>query len=230
MRLQGQTRKEDKFIFSAYNDRTQGARYIYDVETDTLSKLADINPALPEADMAPVQPITFKSRDGLTMHGYLTLPVGELPKNLPIIVDPHGGPWLRNRWGFNAEAQFLANRGFGVLQINFRSSTGYGRDFWEAGFSQWGLAMQNDITDSDRWLISQGIADPKRIGIYGASYGGYATLAGMTFTPDLDAGGRRLCGRRQPVYLHEQHPALMEADAGKDVGHGGPPRCGTGTA
>ncbi|ARP81156.1 S9 family peptidase [Bordetella genomosp. 8] len=185
--LQGETRAEDKFIVAAYNDRTPGSRYVYDVKSDTLVKLADINPALPEADMAPVQPITYQSRDGLTLHGYLTLPVGREPRGLPIIVNPHGGPWARDSWGYNAEAQFLANRGFGVLQINFRGSTGYGRKFWEASFGQWGLAMQDDITDGVQWLISQGIADPKRIGIYGGSYGGYATLAGITFTPDLYA-------------------------------------------
>ncbi|ANN71659.1 peptidase [Bordetella bronchialis] len=185
--LQGQTRDEDKFIVAAYNDRTPGSRYVYDVKSDTLVKLADINPALPEQDMAPVQAISFQSRDGLTLHGYLTLPLGREPRNLPIIVNPHGGPWARDSWGYNAEAQFLANRGFGVLQINFRGSTGYGRKFWEASFGQWGLAMQDDITDGVQWLIAQGIADPKRIGIYGGSYGGYATLAGITFTPDLYA-------------------------------------------
>ncbi|WP_443103604.1 alpha/beta hydrolase family protein [Bordetella sp. H567] len=185
--LQGETREEDKFIVAAYNDRTPGSRYLYDVKSDTLVKLADINPALPEADMAPVQPVSYQSRDGLTLHGYLTLPVGRPPRNLPIIVNPHGGPWARDSWGYNAETQFLANRGFGVLQVNFRGSTGYGRKFWEASFGQWGLGMQDDITDGVHWLISQGIADPKRIGIYGGSYGGYATLAGITFTPDLYA-------------------------------------------
>ncbi len=187
--LQGRNaRRRQVHLRRLQRPHARASRYLYDVKSDTLVKLADINPALPEADMAPVQPITFKSRDGLTLHGYLTLPVGRrCAKNLPIIVNPHGGPWVRNRWGFNAEAQFLANRGFGVLQINFRGSTGYGRKFWEAGFGQWGLAMQNDITDGVQWLISQGIADPKRIGIYGGSYGGYAALAGITFTPDLYA-------------------------------------------
>lgn len=185
--LQGQTRGEDKFIVAAYNDRTPGSRYLYDVHTDTLTKLADINPALPEQDMAEMRPISYQSRDGLTVHGYLTLPVGKPAKNLACIVNPHGGPWARDGWGYNAEAQFLANRGFCVLQVNFRGSTGYGRKFWEAGFGQWGLKMQDDITDGVQWLVQQGIADPKRIGIYGGSYGGYATLAGVAFTPDLYA-------------------------------------------
>lgn len=185
--LQSGTRDESKFIVAAYNDRTPGSRYIYDAAANTLDKLADINPALPEHDMAPMQPIHYTSRDGLTIHGYLTLPVGRNPKNLPCIINPHGGPWARDSWGFNSEAQFLANRGYCVLQMNFRGSTGYGREFWEASFGQWGLAMQDDITDGVQWLIQQGIADPARIAIYGGSYGGYATLAGIAYTPDLYA-------------------------------------------
>ncbi|CAM3688175.1 Dipeptidyl aminopeptidase/acylaminoacyl peptidase [Bordetella sputigena] len=185
--LHSDTRDETKFIVTAYNDRTPGTRYLYDVRTDELHKLADIKPALPEADMAPMKPVSFQSRDGLTLHGYLTLPLGRPEQNLPVIVHPHGGPWSRDSWGYDSLVQFLTNRGFAVLQINFRGSTGYGRKFWEAGFGQWGLSMQDDITDGVQWLIAQGIADPKRIGIYGASYGGYATLAGVTFTPDLYA-------------------------------------------
>ncbi|AEC19710.1 putative peptidase [Pusillimonas sp. T7-7] len=185
--FQSSTRDENKFIVAAYNDRTPGSRYIYDATRNTLDKLADINPVLAEHDMAPVQAISYQSRDGLTIHGYLTLPVGEAKKNLPCIINPHGGPWARDGWGFNPEAQFLANRGYCVLQMNFRGSTGYGREFWEASFGQWGLAMQDDITDGVRWLVDQGIADPKRIAIYGGSYGGYATLAGITYTPELYA-------------------------------------------
>lgn len=184
---QDATRDEKKFIVASYSDRTPGARYLYDADSNTLHKLADINTALPEADMAPMQPIQFKARDGLTLHGYLTLPLGRPAENLPVVVNPHGGPWARDYWGFNPEAQFLANRGYAVLQINFRSSTGYGRRFWEAGFGQWGQAMQDDITDGVHWLIEQKIADPKRVGIYGASYGGYATLTGIVKTPDLYA-------------------------------------------
>lgn len=185
--LQGWNREEDTFIVAAWNDRTPGSRYLYTQATGTLHKLADINPAIPEADMAEVRPVQYTSRDGLTIHGYLTLPVGREPRGLPCIVNPHGGPWARDSWGYNPEAQFLANRGFCVLQMNFRGSVGYGRKFWEASFGQWGLAMQDDITDGVRWLIEQGIADPGRIGIYGGSYGGYATLAGVAFTPELYA-------------------------------------------
>lgn len=184
---QSSTRNEIKFIVAAYNDRTPGSRYIYDAERDTLDKLADINPDLPEIHMAQVRPIQYQSRDGLTIHGYLTLPLGRKAHALPCVINPHGGPWARDSWGFNPEAQFLANRGYAVLQMNFRGSTGYGRKFWESSFGQWGLTMQDDVTDSVHWLIDQGIADPDRIAIYGGSYGGYATLAGITYTPDLYA-------------------------------------------
>ena len=185
--LQGATRNEDKFIVAAYNERTPGSRYLFDAGTKELSKLADINPLLPEDQMAPTVPVSYRSRDGLTIHGYLTVPLGRDPKNLACIVNPHGGPWVRDSWGYNPEIQFLANRGFCVLQMNYRGSTGYGREFWKASFGQWGLKMQDDVSDGVQWLVEQGIADPKRVGIYGGSYGGYATLAGVAFTPDLYA-------------------------------------------
>jgi len=185
---------ENQFIVAATSDRTPGARYLFDARTNALTKLADVAPWLKEDDLAPMKPIEYKSRDGLTIHGYLTLPVGREAKNLPVIVNPHGGPWFRDTWGYNPEVQFLSNRGYAVLQMNFRGSTGYGRKFWEASFKQWGKTMQNDITDGVQWLIDQGIADPKRIAIYGGSYGGYATLAGVTFTPDLYAAAVDYCG------------------------------------
>jgi len=185
--LQAHDKAEDKFIVAAANDRTEGARYIYDAKADTLAKLAEINPKIPQAEMSAMKPVQYHSRDGLTINGYLTLPKGREAKNLACIVNPHGGPWARDQWGYNPEVQFLANRGYCVLQMNFRGSTGYGRRFWEASFGQWGLKMQDDVSDGVKWLIDQGIADPKRIGIYGGSYGGYATLAGVTFTPDLYA-------------------------------------------
>ena len=192
--LQSGTKAEDKFIVAASSDRTPGGRYIYDARADTLTLMAEINPKIAVADMAPMKPISYKSRDGLTIHGYLTLPVGREPKDLPCVVNPHGGPWARDVWGFNPEVQFLANRGYCVLQMNFRGSTGYGRQFWEASFGQWGLTMQDDITDGVNWLTKQGVADPKRVGIYGASYGGYATLAGVAFTPELYAAAVNYVG------------------------------------
>jgi dipeptidyl aminopeptidase/acylaminoacyl peptidase len=182
-------KEENIFIVRTITDRSLGAFYLYDAKSDELSKLADRNPWLQEDQLSEMKPIEYKSRDGLTIHGYLTLPKGKLPKNLPIVVNPHGGPWVRDNWGFNPEVQFLANRGFGVLQMNYRGSTGYGRKFWEASFRQWGLSMQDDIADGVKWLVDQGIADPKKVAIYGGSYGGYAVLEGLTKTPDLYAAG-----------------------------------------
>ncbi len=178
---------EDKFIVMASNDRSPGTRNLYDAKSGTLTKLVEVAPWLPEKELAPMKPIEYQSRDGLTIHGYLTLPLGREAKNLPVVINPHGGPWYRDTWGFNPEVQFLANRGYAVLQMNFRGSTGYGRKFWEASFKQWGRSMQDDITDGVQWLVREGIADPKRVAIYGGSYGGYATLAGVAFTPDLYA-------------------------------------------
>ena len=178
---------EKRVIFATYGDRMRGVYYFYDRATDKLEKLADLAPWLKEEQMAPMTPVQFTSRDGLTIHGYLSLPLGVEPKGLPLVVIPHGGPSARDGWGFDSEAQFLANRGAAVLQVNFRGSTGYGKAFWEAGFKQWGKGMQNDVTNGVRWLIDQGIADEKRVAIYGGSYGGYAALAGATFTPDLYA-------------------------------------------
>ncbi|MBV8415092.1 MAG: S9 family peptidase [Verrucomicrobia bacterium] len=180
---------EDTFVVRTITDRSLGSFYLYEANSGKLTKLADRNPWLKEDQLTEMKPIEYKSRDGLTIHGYLTLPKGKPTKDLPIVVNPHGGPWVRDEWGFNPEVQFLANRGFGVLQMNYRGSTGYGRNFWEAGFKQWGQSMQDDITDGVKWLIDQGIADPKRVAIYGGSYGGYAVLEGLTKTPDLYAAG-----------------------------------------
>jgi dipeptidyl aminopeptidase/acylaminoacyl peptidase len=185
--IQSMTDDEDRMIVAAYNDRTPGTRYLYDVKTDKLTKLGEIAPWLPEARMATVKPIQYKARDGLTINGYITLPNGKEAKRLPVIVNPHGGPWARDVWGWNPEVQMLANRGYAVLQMNFRGSTGYGRSFWQASFKEWGRKMQDDITDGVDYLVREGVADPKRICIYGGSYGGYATLAGVTYTPDLYA-------------------------------------------
>lgn len=185
--IQSMTDEEDRMIVAAYNDRTPGTRYLYDVKADKLTKLGEIAPWLPEAQMATMKPLQYKARDGLTINGYVTLPKGREPKGLPVVVNPHGGPWARDVWGWNPEVQMLANRGYAVLQMNFRGSTGYGRSFWQASFKQWGRTMQDDITDGVEYLIKEGIADPKRICIYGGSYGGYATLAGVAYTPDLYA-------------------------------------------
>ena len=178
---------EDKFIVASFNDKTRGKRYLFDKATGKLTFLADVSPWLAESDLADMKPVSYKSRDGLTINGYLTLPKGVPAKNLPVVVNPHGGPWARDQWRFNPEVQFLANRGYAVFQMNFRGSVGYGRKFWESSFKQWGKTMQDDITDGVNYLIAEGIADPKKVAIYGGSYGGYATLAAITSTPDLYA-------------------------------------------
>ncbi|GAB0170769.1 S9 family peptidase [Lysinibacillus sp. CTST325] len=176
-----------KFIVKVSSDTVYGKFYYYDSTTDEIIELATLGSWLNPEELAEMHPISYKSRDGLTINGYLTLPKNKEAKNLPLIVNPHGGPWARDTWGFDPETQLLANRGYAVLQVNFRSSTGYGKEFLDAGNKQWGLKIQDDITDGVQWAIDQGIADPKRIGIYGASFGGYATLAGITYTPDLYA-------------------------------------------
>lgn len=182
--------KDEKiFIVRTYSDRSLGAFYLYDSTTGSFEKLADVSPWLKEDSLAEMKPITYTSRDGLTIHGYLTLPKGIESKNLPVVVNPHGGPWHRDVWGYNPEVQFLANRGYAVLQMNFRGSTGFGKAFWSSSFKQWGLTMQDDVSDGVRWLIDQGIADSERVAIYGGSYGGYCTLAGLAYSPELYACG-----------------------------------------
>lgn len=179
------SKDEEKMLIRTYSDRSMGAYYFYDKANKQLQKLHEVSPWLNENDMSEMKPIQYTSRDGLTISGYLSLPKGMEAKNLPVVINPHGGPWARDSWGFNPEIQFLTNRGYAVLQMNFRGSTGFGRAFWEASFKKWGREMQNDISDGVKWLVDQGIADPKRVAIYGASYGGYATLAGITLTPEL---------------------------------------------
>lgn len=180
-------REENKFMVRTYSDRSLGAYYFFDAEKMELRKITEVSPWLHEDDLSEMTPISYQSRDGLTIHGYLTLPQGKEPKNLPIVINPHGGPWVRDTWGYNPEIQLLASQGYGVLQMNYRGSTGYGREFWQCSFKKWGKEMQDDISDGVKWLISEGIADPERVAIYGGSYGGYATLAGVAFTPDLYA-------------------------------------------
>jgi len=189
VRVYSMSKDETKVLVRTFSDRSLGAYYYLNRGTNEFMKLVDISPWLNEDELSEMKPISYTSRDGLTIHGYLTLPKGVRAKNLPVVINPHGGPWSRDTWGFIPEVQFLANRGYAVLQMNFRTSTGYGRKFWEAGFKQNGLAIQDDISDGVNWLIDQGIADPERVGIYGGSYGGYCTLAGVAFTPDLYACG-----------------------------------------
>jgi dipeptidyl aminopeptidase/acylaminoacyl peptidase len=186
--VQSHDRDERMYVVAAWSDRGQGTRYLYDATTQDLAKLADITPWLDESQLAEMKPISYQARDGLTIHGYLTLPRGGT-RNLPMVVFPHGGPWARNAWGYLPDVQFLASRGYAVLQMNFRGSTGYGRAFWAAGFKEWGRKMQDDVSDGVKYAIAAGVADPARVAIYGRSYGGYAALAGLAFTPELYACG-----------------------------------------
>ena len=204
------SKDETKAIIVTFSDVSRGTYYYYDIEKDELTKLADLSPWLDPNHMSEMKPIKYTSRDSLTINGYLTIPKGSNGKNLPVVVNPHGGPWARDRWGFNPEIQYLANNGYAVFQMNFRGSTGYGREFWEKSFKQWGKTMQDDITDGVQWLIKEGIANPDKIGIYGASYGGYATLAGLTFTPDLYACGVDYVGVSSLFTFMESMPPYWE--------------------
>lgn len=201
---------ESKVLAVAYSDRSFGTYYFLDRSTGAFKKIADISPWIDEAKMAPMKPVSYRARDGRMIPAYLTLPIGVKAEKLPTIILPHGGPWWRDSWGFNPEVQFLANRGYAVLQPNFRGSTGYGKEFWQASFKEWGRKMQDDITDGAMWLVAEGIADPKRIGIYGASYGGYATLAGLAFTPDLYACGVSYVGVSNIFTFLESFPPYWE--------------------
>lgn len=179
------TEDETKMIVTAWNSRNAAAYYLYEDSKGTLEELGVAYDWLDENDLGEMLPVTIEARDGLKLPAYLTLPPGSDGKNLPMVVNPHGGPRARDTWGFRPDVQLMANRGYAVLQVNFRGSTGYGQEFDKAGWGKWGLEMQDDITDSVQWAIDQGIADPDRICIFGASYGGYATMAGITYTPDL---------------------------------------------
>jgi len=185
-------KEENIIILRTYSDKSLGSYYIYNSDDDKMEKIVEVSPWIDENEMSKQLPIDYQSRDGLKINGYLTLPKGynmENAKNLPVVINPHGGPWARDSWGFNPEIQFLANRGYAVLQMNFRGSTGYGRKFFEASFKKWGREMQDDITDGTQWLIDKGIADSTRIAIYGGSYGGYATLMGLVKEPQMYAAG-----------------------------------------
>src|SRR6185437_15320563 len=167
----------------------------------------------PELDGLPlvaIQPVSFKARDGLALHGYLTLPKVEMAWDLPAVLLVHGGPWARDHWGFNPMAQWLANRGYAVLQVNYRGSTGYGKKFLNAGNREWAGKMHDDLIDGVRWMIQRKIADPRRIAIMGGSYGGYAALVGLTFTPEVFAAGVDIVGPSNLITLIQTIPPYWE--------------------
>jgi dipeptidyl aminopeptidase/acylaminoacyl peptidase len=205
------TNDERVGLISVFSDTEPGEVYIYNRDTKKLTSQYKLREKISRADLAPMTTIRYKSSDGLEIPAYLTLPKGVPAKNLPLIVNPHGGPWARSGWGYNSYAQFLANRGYAVLQPNFRASTGYGKKFLNAGNNEWGQKMQDDITWGVKHLIAQGIADPKRVGIMGGSYGGYATLAGVAYTPDLYAAGVAIVAPSNLKTLLEAIPPYWEA-------------------
>jgi dipeptidyl aminopeptidase/acylaminoacyl peptidase len=168
-------------------DTAPAAYYTYDRASGETSFLFTTRPALEKAVLAPMVPVDIPSRDGLTLVSYLTLPVGAEPQGLPLVLNVHGGPWARDVWGYDPEAQWLANRGFACLQVNFRGSTGFGKRFLHAADREWGAKMHDDLLDAVSWAVGEGYADPKRVAIYGGSYGGYAALVGAAFTPDVFA-------------------------------------------
>lgn len=183
-----------RILFLAFSDRDPGTYYLLDAGKHTIRRIAACNPQIHPAQMAQMLDIHYASRDGLRIHGYLTLPVGYPPKHLPLIVMPHGGPWIRDAWGYDPLVQFLANRGYAVLQMNYRGSPGYGRDFYRKGRREVGLAIQDDIEDGTKWAIAAGVADPKRVAILGASYGGYSALFALGRSPGVYRCGISLAG------------------------------------
>ncbi len=195
----GFTKDSGPVVYYIFNRNTKKARYLF-----------SNRPALEQYTLTEMKPISFKSRDGMTLHGYLTLPAGIEAKNLPMVLNVHGGPWARDTWGFNPEAQWFANRGYACLQMNFRGSTGYGKDFLNAGDREWGAKMHDDLIDSVEWAITQGIVDPKRVAIYGGSYGGYAALAGAAFTPDAFTCSIDIVGPSSLITLINSIPAYWE--------------------
>ncbi|HLJ99109.1 MAG TPA: S9 family peptidase [Streptosporangiaceae bacterium] len=213
----------DKTWLVAFNDDRQPARYYsYDRETRTGEFLFDSRPSLAGYELAAMEPFVFKARDGLVIHGYATFPAGSSRTSLPTVLNVHGGPQVRDAWGYDAEAQWLANRGYLCLQVNYRGSTGYGKSFVAAGDREWGGKMHDDLLDAVSFAVSSGWADPARVAIYGGSYGGYAALVGAAFTPDVFCCAVDIVGPSNLQTLLETIPAYwapMRAALYKRVGN-----------
>lgn len=205
------SKDENIWIVSATSDTEPGETYLWNRKAKTLELQYRIREELPRESLSERKPYQFKSSDGLEIHAYLTLPKGLPAKNLPLIVFPHGGPWGRDYWGYDTFAQFLSNRGYAVLQPNFRASTGYGKKFLNAGNGEWGRKMQDDLTWGVKALVADGTVDPKRVGIAGGSYGGYATLAGVAFTPDVYAAAVAIVAPSNLITLLDAIPPYWEA-------------------
>ncbi len=209
--FQSATKDETKFVVVTSSDVDPGTVWLYDRKAKDLSTLYQVREKVDRKALAPMTVVRYKSSDGMEIPAYLTLPKGVPAKNLPLVVNPHGGPWSRDGWGYNSYAQFLANRGYAVLQPNFRGSTGFGKKFLNAGNNEWGQKMQDDITWGIKHLVEQGIVDAKRVGIMGGSYGGYAALAGVTFTPDVYAASVAIVPPSNLQTLLDSIPPYWEA-------------------
>ncbi|WP_228840631.1 S9 family peptidase [Candidatus Protochlamydia phocaeensis] len=194
------------WVVASLSDQRPTHYYLYNRKAKTLSFLFSTQPALERYRLSQMQPIRFQARDGMELHGYLTLPAGKEPRGLPMILLVHGGPWARDSWGFNPSVQWLANRGYAVLQINFRGSTGYGKQYVNAGNREWATKMQTDLLDGKQWAIQRGYADPAKVAIYGGSYGGYAVLAGLAFTPNEFCCGVDIVGPSNLITLLQTLP------------------------
>lgn len=205
-RISGQDAEETAFVVTFDDDRDPGATYLFDRETGEAEFLYRSRPWLDPATLAPMRPVVIASRDGLPLHSYLTLPLDVEPRGLPAVLVVHGGPWARDAWGYDPEAQLLANRGYAVLQVNYRGSTGFGKGFMHAAEREFAGKMHDDLIDGVEWLVAEGIADRSRIGIYGGSYGGYAALVGATFTPDVFAAVVSVVGPSSLVTLVRSFP------------------------
>jgi dipeptidyl aminopeptidase/acylaminoacyl peptidase len=205
------TRDETRWLISAHGDTEPGEVHLFDRKTRGLTFQYRIREKLEREWLASMQPLRYRSSDGLEIPAYLTLPKGVEPRNLPVLAVVHGGPWVRDDWGYNGLAQFFANRGYAVFMPNFRGSTGFGKKFLNAGNAEWGARMQDDVTWGVKYLVAQGIADPRRIGIFGGSYGGYATLAGVAFTPDLYRAAVDIVGPSNLATLLASIPPYWEA-------------------
>lgn len=205
------TEDESKCLLHLSSDVDSGSVYSFDRKHSKLKLQYRLRPLLHSKFLSEMHPLRYPSSDGLEIPAYLTLPKGSKHKNLPLVVHPHGGPWVRDYWGYHSLAQFLSNRGYAVLQMNFRGSTGFGKKFLDAGNKEWGSKMQDDITWGVKYLISQAIADPKRVAILGGSYGGYASLAGAAFTPDVYACAISKVGPSSLLTLLASIPPYWEA-------------------
>ncbi|MGA3025244.1 MAG: S9 family peptidase [Bryobacteraceae bacterium] len=205
------TRDERVWLISAWSDVEPGETWLFRCDTKELTFQYRVRERLPRAPLAGMQAIRYRSSDGLEIAAFLTLPSGVEPAKLPVVVVPHGGPWVRDEWSYDTIAQFLANRGYAVLQPNYRGSTGYGKRFLDASNGEWGRKMQDDLTWGVKHLVERGIADAARVGIFGGSYGGYAALAGVAFTPDVYAAGVSIVGPSNLLTLLESIPAYWEA-------------------